>query len=429
MHRSSRLAPIDGFIPDSFSKRQIRHILPCGTSLPRTAHMASTWLPVTSEARRCYEYAGALEQVTGSTLRDNSNMSNQNWVLHRPSECLGGQVGISRGRNWDDRSTIERIIAAYGRACNTVYAEGQSPWNQEIHNLKLPIHNALLEESVEVVADIFRHPSRNYLFYGFDNTCKSNEANFAAEWWQNWLKSIAYDKLVCLAEFLAISRVANPEVYYLGYPEPENCETILLGLEEYFGTKLSFPNPFANEIGLLTSRGVASDRALYALYQIARMKATAAHDMRVVEIGAGLGRSAYYAYAAGINDYTIIDLPITNAVQSYFLASTLGEDKIALFGEEAQPNKILIYPPTSFLDSSNTYDLAVNVDSITEMPMEIAKAYIKEISARASIFLSINHEFNNFTARELIIQSSPKRMTRNLSWLRRGYIDEVATYT
>jgi hypothetical protein len=358
-------------------------------------------------------------------------MSNQNWVLHRPSECLGGQVGISRGRNWDDRSTIERIIAAYRRACTTVYAEGQSQWNQEIHNLKLPIHNALLENSVEVVTDIFRHPSQNYLFYGFDNTCKSNEANFGAEWWQNWLKSIAYDKLVCVAEFLAISRVTNPEVYYLGYPEPENYENILLRLDEYFGATISFPNPFANEIGLLTSRGIASDRALYALYQIAEMKATAAHrahGMRVVEIGAGLGRSAYYAYTAGINNYTIIDLPMTNAVQSYFLASTLGEDKICLFGEEARSNKILIYPPTMFLNSSDTYDLAVNVDSITEMPIETAIAYVKQISARANMLLSSNHEFNNFTARDLIVQSSPKFMTRNRSWLRRGYLDETATY-
>ncbi len=58
-------------------------------------------------------------------------------------------------------------------------------------------------------------------------------------------------------------------------------------------------------------------------------------DVRVLEIGAGLGRTAYYAWRAGIRHYTIVDVPLTAVAQADFLGRTLGPEALTLAGEDA----------------------------------------------------------------------------------------------
>ena len=97
----------------------------------------------------------------------------------------------------------------------------------------------------------------------------------------------------------------------------------------------SIPNPFESENGLDSSRGVISYRVPQALYQAWRIKKLlkGIQNPKVLEIGAGLGRTAFYANELGIKDYTIVDLPITTVAQAYFLGRTLGEKNICLGGE------------------------------------------------------------------------------------------------
>lgn len=56
------------------------------------------------------------------------------------------------------------------------------------------------------------------------------------------------------------------------------------------------------------------------------------------------------------------------------------------------------------------------------MDRAVAENYVAAIKARASTFLSINHESNAFTVRELIGGN------RYPYWLRRGYVEEVAHF-
>ena len=159
------------------------------------------------------------------------------------------------------------------------------------------------------------------------------------------------------------------------------------------------PNPYPNEVGLKTSRGVASYRAVQALYQAYRVAELVRDrpNARVIEIGGGLGRTAFYAHQFGLRDYTLIDLPMTNVAQAYFLGRVLGADAICLCGEN-RPG-IRIQPPAVFLDAADRYDLVVNVDALPEMAADTATAYCQAIKARADIFLSINHEYNALTVR------------------------------
>ncbi len=188
---------------------------------------------------------------------------------------------------------------------------------------------------------------------------------------------------------------------------------------------IHFPNPYPNEVGLKTSRGVASYRAVQALYQAYRVAELLRDrpNARVLEIGGGLGRTAFYAHQFGLRDYTLIDLPMTSVAQSYFLGRVLGPDAISLFGED-RPG-IRIQPPAVFLDAADRYDLVLNVDALPEMAADTATAYCQAIKARADIFLSINHEYNTLTVRELCARLSMHAESRMPYWLRRGYVDEV----
>ena len=144
----------------------------------------------------------------------------------------------------------------------------------------------------------------------------------------------------------------------------------------------------------------------------------------IVEIGAGLGRTAYYAWQLDIRDYTIIDIPMSGVAQAYFLGRTLGEKAIRLFGEEEGPG-IRILPPAAFLAAADRYDLVVNVNSLTEMARETAVSYVDQIERRADLFWSVNHEANAFCVRELFSPSAAAHVTRTPYWLRPGYVDEV----
>ncbi len=175
--------------------------------------------------------------------------------------------------------------------------------------------------------------------------------------------------------------------------------------DDILGFSLQFPNPFAGEFGLATSRGVASHRAIQAIFQAWRIAELldAQPGARVLEIGAGLGRTAYFATRFGVSDYTIIDIPLSNVAQATFLGRALGPDAIRLFGEDGSGVRIL--PPPVFLEGDDTYDLVVNVDSLTELAPDVARSYAEAIRARAALFLSINREDQPFTVRELLTKS------------------------
>jgi hypothetical protein len=217
----------------------------------------------------------------------------------------------------------------------------------------------------------------------------------------------------------------NPERYFMP-PDAPGLDNILTKIDSVFGWKIDFPNPYPNEYGLETARGIASYRAVQALYQAWRIKELLkdTQNPSVIEIGAGLARTAYYAYRLGIKRYTIVDLPLTGVSQSHFLSRTLGTNSVRLNGETG--DGIAIVPPQSFFNGNDCFNVALNADSFTEMDIHVASAYWKEIEKRVSVFLSINHESNIFTVRDLIADSKKViGYSRNPCWLRRGYVEEV----
>jgi hypothetical protein len=341
------------------------------------------------------------------------------WWRHRSGKRTAGTSGVTSASTADDALLIARIIAAY-RAANATALDDQGPaW---LPSIKYSIHDALVSSEAEtVIPPMMRDPGSNMLFYGFDNL--SSGTMDINSIWDNIHHIRVYDDLLRLGEAVGVQRLEYPEGPEQG-PAPDP-EVILRELDTAFGFTVHFPNPYRHEVGLKTSRGVASYRAVQGLYQAYRV-AELVRDRpraRVAEIGGGLGRTAFYAQQFGLHDYTLIDLPMTNVAQAYFLGRVLGPDAISLFGED-RPG-IRIQPPAAFLDAADRYDLVVNVDALPEMATGTATAYCQVIKARADIFLSINHEYNALTVRELCAGLSMRAESRMPYWLRRGYVDEV----
>ena len=319
----------------------------------------------------------------------------------------------------EDVSLVTRIVAAYRLAITTPLGSPDSFWLTIFSDLKREIHDALLAEDPRVIQALLRDPSRSDLLYGFDNLAKSllpAPADSAAH------ASDIYSLLVQLSEAVG-GRAARCPEYPLKVPLPE-IDALLAELDGVFGIRLDFPTPFPGEYGLNTGRGIVSYRAVHAIYQAWRVcqLVDSLPAPRVLEIGGGLGRTAYYARQFGLRDYTLIDIPITAVAQANFLGRALGEEAIQLYGETGQGG-VRILPPAMFLDQEDHYDVVLNVDSLTEMAPETARAYCNAIDKRTKVFLSINHEEGRFKARDVF---AGRCVYRAPYWLRRGYVEELS---
>ena len=136
--------------------------------------------------------------------------------------------------------------------------------------------------TVEEASAVLGDPCSNYLEYGYDNMIKGEGANTTGDG--------ALLKKLCVA--VGADRAKNPESptpntlrYRFGVWRREVLDgprATLDRLEEALGP-IDFPNPYPTESGTATPRGIASVRAVHAIYYASRLKG------KVVEIGGGLG--------------------------------------------------------------------------------------------------------------------------------------------
>lgn len=350
--------------------------------------------------------------------------SSRSWQSHRPVEHTIDTYGITTGQEkaTDDCDLINRIIRAYQKSIVTKAGDPENFWNKLYSPLKQNIHDALARGETQSLSELLRDPSRNYLFYGFDGlhsgamrdnpSCKLCASN-------------DYDNLLRLCEAVGATRLEQPESYQFDSepPIPREVEDLLALLDGKLGVRVDFPNPFPNEVGLRSSRGIASYRAIHSIYQAKRLKDLTKRYQRprVLEIGGGLGRTAYYARKFGILDYTIVDIPMTAVAQAYFLSRSLGPGEVALVGESLSRDTVKILSPPEFFVSNQYYDVVINVDSLPELGQQQAIDCISAIRARSAVFLSINHELLPTLVRDLC----PLSQMRMPYWMRRGYVEEI----
>jgi hypothetical protein len=319
----------------------------------------------------------------------------------------------------DDRELVSRIVAAYQASTAISPKPSQSMW-EVIAEKKGDVHEALARGQIEEAQRLLRDPGKTDLFYGFEGLARS--LNTDGPGLEPHSVKI-YQDLLFLAEATGVKRRWYPESATT-LPLP-SIDKLLSLIDEGVGHQVAFPNPFSGEIGLASSRGIISERSIQAIYQAWRVYhlVRGNRDARIVEVGAGLGRTAFYAATFGLHNYTIVDLPLSSVAQGYFLGRTLGPDAICLYKE--QRSGIAILPPLEFLNSDDRYDVVLNADSLTELAPETAAAYCEAFRDRANIFLSINHEINPFTVHKMYAAIARPAVSRTPYWMRAGYVEEI----
>jgi hypothetical protein len=355
-------------------------------------------------------------------------------LMHRPFGELSAAPGISTGETVDDSRMVERVLKTYLATAGPSSVEPTAIWKAIFDTRQRPLHDLILGGDAEAVGAMLRRPGDSDLFWGFDGLVRDEVLRAkASPAIAMAVAKMCQDHLVRLAEVIGAVRMENPESLS-GRPLAGLWPTddLLSLIEKATGREVRFPNPFPDEIGVQTGAGVASYRAMHAIYQAWRIHGLleGIPKPRVLELGGGLGRTAFYARQFGITDYTIIDLPFTGLAQGYFLCRTLGEDQVALQGEggTGDPDKVKVLNPGSFLDGSDRFDLVLNVDSLTEMDRSTADLYLRRIQSATPLFLSINHERNPFSVKELLDDDRSRiaGVQRYPYGVRRGYVEELA---
>jgi hypothetical protein len=341
----------------------------------------------------------------------------------------------------DDDMLISRIITEYQKSRLNSQEKDDSEWDKWTSTIKGDIHRALLDGNLETVKQMLRHPEKNRFFWGFDAICLSTHdmpephelvlkrLNDSVDWRELYARWV-YDSLVSLCSITGVIRWRYPEIDINArvdeFIEPRNIDELLDGLERQFEIPLSFPNVFTHELGLKSNRGIISMRAVQSLYQAYRIceLVEGNRNARILEIGAGLGRTAYYCWEMGFHNYTIIDIPLTNTAQAYYLGRTLGDNRIVLEHEVAPASEAMrILSPDALDNLACDYDLVVNIDSLTEMDIQSRERYWSFIQARAKCFFSVNHEENAHMVRELF--PAHLNRERKIYPVRRGYMEEI----
>jgi hypothetical protein len=271
------------------------------------------------------------------------------------------------------------------------------------------------------LAEALRSPSDYNLLYGFEILYKEYFEEVAKDS-LHALRLGAYlkDQLARLSEAVGMFRVNNPTASAPDNPRLRVPE-LIAAVERELGFPLHMPTVYAGLNGLPMPGGVLTDRmiqAAYGAYRVSRLSSGT-----VLEIGVGVGYLAYYLHKLKL-DITIVDLPMTNVAQGYFLMRALGEDAVVLEGEPARRGAVNVLTP-AYLESGPRCDIVVNVDSLTEVGREVAEGYVRWIMKNSRRFWSVNHEANPFTVNELLKEFPEATVERFPYWMRDGYVEEI----
>ena len=202
------------------------------------------------QARMERDAALAERNLLVSDCRAARKAVRMNWVRHRPIEDTRGSGGTSDPiqSNIDDLALVRRIVASYQAASATAVGDPNSFWLTEFAKIKQNDHDVLSSGSDAVVAELLRNPAKCRLFVGFDelhdHTGLPEHGITNVISTPEWL----YDGLLRIAEAFGVRRLAYPERLGPGPGAPE-VEDLLEDLDRAAGFRITFPNPFAGEVG------------------------------------------------------------------------------------------------------------------------------------------------------------------------------------
>jgi len=248
------------------------------------------------------------------------------------------------------------------------------------------------------------------------------------------------DKLLALAEAIGAVPLENPEQGSWGGNETMQAGRLVEAIEKKLALALRPPVVAGGALALHAGDRRILDRDVMSLYAAWRARQILGNrsGTRVAEIGAGVGRAAYwYGRFDAKAEYWIFDLPHVNVLQAFYLAKADPEAPLRLFGEKPLGARGVNVMPHFEIENarSEAFDLVLNQDSFPEINEAAVTRYLEWMRATGSrYFLSINHESRPAApagGRQLRVADVIGKVggftlvSRHAFPLRRGYAEEL----
>jgi hypothetical protein len=331
------------------------------------------------------------------------------------------------------RALVPRIITAYHRAMDEFRAPARSMWD-DIQQHNADFCAALERSDAEAVFGYLRGMFQSNLIWGLGFVAE--EVTRTEHDRDHYLRLLT-DALVSLSECVGQLSVKcieqqGPEEWMRALDV--DLEDVVRALSSY-GVNVSFPGIAAAYGSTLGGQFVTVDSVVQSalVWRLRQLGATPASS--IVEIGGGYGCQALKALQAGLH-CRIYDLPWVNAVQGYFLGLGAGAGQVSLFGERPAAIQVLPHWKLGALPDRSV-DFVVSANALAEMGRETASRYVRQIDRCLNgYFLSIGQEAQT-RYREtgpqnqvlsLVRQTERLRLvSRQLWWMRQGYVEEVYT--
>lgn len=243
------------------------------------------------------------------------------------------------------------------------------------------------------------------------------------------------DSVLSLSEALGLSSPpSNQQTTLRAYVDylNQDLEPLVEEIETALGHPISAPFVGHPPVAQIGSRFYNPDFIRHAYVPNRIKQLGLSEGDTILEIGGGYGCVARYAFLRGFKHWTIIDLPYVNALQMIWLGATMGEDVVSGIGENQAAIHLI---PSNAKDSirDEPFALALNMDSLPELPEQEAEDYLSIVGKNANLFLSINQEARKVhgqfgaqnSVHSMMRGSDMELIQRSPYWMEQGYIEEL----
>jgi len=298
----------------------------------------------------------------------------------------------------------------------------------------------LTQYDLNKAADLLSRIFDTNLTYGLG---MAKGSNYIAKNFQKPFASVWADQLIRLSEALGLIKIRNQkDIDYTNPLSPDIDMLIQKICEKLFGTSTLIRPSIGCCHGIKVGSTIWYLKDFQHILAAKTISDLSLGDKKIsiMEIGGGFGGLVYWLYKLGFRNITVFDVPQMNIIQEYYLSKTLPEAKICFYGDFEKPEmrsseiKILPYWQLDKIPSKS-YDISVNQDSLPEIPVLIARDYLKKIiHTTKKYFYSVNQEFQgkNFQSDiqepvyKLVKELDEfKLLIRSPFWCRHGYVQEI----
>lgn len=363
------------------------------------------------------------------------------WLRVKPANLLKRLEPASSSANAEGaRAIARRGIAAFQTLISgeDEFIPAESMWGSlrqsHLATLRSLVEQGDADQLAKYQERLFRTEAVNGFTYG---------TTFDA-WPHRWhyLPLLIELSVVQLAEAIGVLRAECHEQGKIAFWRSLLSEEELINsVEEFFGCTVEHPR-CGDPHGIMFGGRFLTRETCSHLYSAYRMRtAIERHGLQLinlVEIGGGFGGTCFWLrklMGDRIQRYVIVDLPEVSLIQAFFLGST-DPETLVLWGENKPGDKpyVELIPHTALTHIDFQPNVVVNQDSMPEMPLREVERYLVWASEKLDgLFISFNQETLSSAHGRLQICvpeavrlfTGFRRVSRDTSWDRRGYVEEV----